>query len=123
MNEVEAEQAAAVAARQARVEHLGQDAAVVRDDIQALEAQAVVDRDLIDHLQSEGAVDRDKLANLEVALASARRIGVAMGILMASEKITVDQAFHQLRVASQSSHRKLRGVADDVLLTGMLVQT
>lgn len=112
--------AAAAAARRERVDHLSQDAAVVRRDVAALEAQAVADRELIEHLQAEGSVDRERLANLEFALVSARRIGAATGILMASEKVTVDQAFERLRVASQRTHRKLRDVADDVLFTGTL---
>jgi AmiR/NasT family two-component response regulator len=39
---------------------------------------------------------------------------------MAMNKITKDQAFDALRVASQHSHRKLRDVAQDVIDTGTL---
>jgi uncharacterized coiled-coil protein SlyX len=112
--------AAAATARQRRLDHLSQDAAAVQHDVAALEAQAAADRTLIDHLQAERVVDRERIANLEVALVSARQIGAAMGILMASHQLTVEQAFDQLRLASQRSHRKLREVADEVLLTGAL---
>ncbi len=62
----------------------------------------------------------DQASNLETALGSSRDIGTALGVLMARRKITQDQAFDQLRVASQNLHRKLRDVADVVVQTGEL---
>lgn len=59
-------------------------------------------------------------ANLQVALTSNRRIGTAIGILMAHRRITDTAAFDLLREASQRAHRKLRDIADDVVLTGAL---
>ena len=59
-------------------------------------------------------------ANLQVALASNRRIGTAIGILMAHQRITDAAAFELLREASQRTHRKLRDIAEDVVLTGTL---
>jgi AmiR/NasT family two-component response regulator len=41
-----------------------------------------------------------------------------MGILMASMKLTEDAAFDLLRVTSQHTHRKLREIAESVVLTG-----
>ncbi|MFL6162518.1 MAG: ANTAR domain-containing protein [Jatrophihabitantaceae bacterium] len=67
------------------------------------------------------AVDqRNRADNLDLALASGRRIGAAIGILMSSRRLTEQQAFEALRVASQHSNRKLRDLAEDVLLTGEL---
>ncbi len=66
----------------------------------------------------QAAHDRVKAANLQAALDNSRQIGAAIGILMARESITADAAFHRLRRASQSSNRKLRDVADDVVFTG-----
>jgi ANTAR domain len=67
------------------------------------------------------AIDqRHRADHLEKALDSGRRIGAAMGILMATRRLTEPQAFDALRVASQHSQRKLRDVAEDVLLTGEL---
>lgn len=63
---------------------------------------------------------RERAANLEVALESNREIGAAIGILMARHAITSEHAFHLLRRASQLAHRKLRDIADDVVLTGCL---
>jgi AmiR/NasT family two-component response regulator len=40
---------------------------------------------------------------------------------MASRKVTEDQAFTILRRAGGATNRKLRVVADDVLLTGEVV--
>jgi hypothetical protein len=60
------------------------------------------------------------VANLQLALASNRRIGTAIGILMAHGRITDDAAFDLLRMASQGTHRKLRDIADEVVHTGAL---
>lgn len=63
---------------------------------------------------------QDKIMNLERALESSREIGTAIGILMARELCTADQAFDLLRVASQHTHRKLRDIAAHVKETGAL---
>lgn len=60
------------------------------------------------------------VANLETALQSSRQIGTAMGILMARQLITSDEAFAQLSAASQQLNRKLRDIAADVERTGQL---
>lgn len=62
----------------------------------------------------------DKIMNLERALESSREIGTAMGILMARELCTQEQAFDRLRTASQHTHRKLREIAAEVKDTGAL---
>ena len=51
---------------------------------------------------------------------SSRCIGVALGVLMSARKVTQEQAFALLRVASQNLHRKLRAVAAEVVETGTL---
>ena len=61
---------------------------------------------------------RDRADNLERALASNRDIGTAVGVLIAQHKLTRDQAFDLLRIASQNTNRKLRDVALDVIDTG-----
>lgn len=67
---------------------------------------------------AELAEARDMIANLEIALESSREIGTAIGILMATRKVTHDQAFGLLRTASQHQHVKLRDVAEGVIFTG-----
>ncbi|GAA2038122.1 GAF and ANTAR domain-containing protein [Terrabacter terrae] len=61
---------------------------------------------------------RDRAENLERALQSNRDIGTAVGVLIAQHKLTRDQAFDLLRIASQNTNRKLHDVALDVIDTG-----
>ncbi len=63
---------------------------------------------------------RVKNRNLTIALETGREIGQAMGILMATRKITGDRAFELLKSTSQQAHVKLRAVAREVILTGQL---
>jgi hypothetical protein len=62
----------------------------------------------------------DQLTHMEVALATNRNIGMAIGILMARHVVTQQQAFDLMRVRSQTVHRKLRDIAEDVIATGTL---
>jgi AmiR/NasT family two-component response regulator len=73
-----------------------------------------------DSVGEDLATAHDKIANLEIALKSGRRIGMAMGILMAQFRIREDAAFDMLREASQNRNRKLRDLAEDVILAGTL---
>jgi hypothetical protein len=66
------------------------------------------------------AARHDKTRNLTRALETSREIGVAIGILMASGRLTSELAFDQLCTASQTLNRKLRDIAADVALTGAL---
>ncbi|HEY4992253.1 MAG TPA: ANTAR domain-containing protein [Nakamurella sp.] len=62
----------------------------------------------------------DRATHLDAALVTNRRIGTAVGILMAQRKIPSDQAFELLSTASQQAQRKLRDLADEVTRTGTL---
>jgi hypothetical protein len=66
------------------------------------------------------ADNRSRADHLARALQSSRDIGAAMGILMATYKVTREQAFDLLSVSSQHSQRKLAAVALDVVETGSL---
>lgn len=57
---------------------------------------------------------------LQAALQTSRRIGMAMGILMARHGSTSEEAFERLRRHSANHNIKLRDVAEEVLLTGEL---
>ena len=70
--------------------------------------------------EQAAAAATTKAAHLQVALQNSRHIGAAVGILMSLHKITEDQAFGLLRLASQRSNRKLRDLALDVIDTGWL---
>jgi hypothetical protein len=61
-----------------------------------------------------------KAEQMETALHSSREIGQALGILMYSQKLTSQQAFDLIRLASQHTNRKLRDIAADVNRTGTL---
>jgi transcriptional regulator with GAF, ATPase, and Fis domain len=68
----------------------------------------------------QAAKAHEKAENLEIALLTSRRIGIAVGILMAREGLTDDQAFDELTVASQRGQRKVAQIAEEVILTGEL---
>jgi GAF domain-containing protein len=63
---------------------------------------------------------RGLVIGLEDALVSRDQIGQAKGILMATHRITGDEAFARLVRASQNTNRKLRDIADEVVATGAL---
>lgn len=67
-----------------------------------------------------GLREKERADQLHSALESNRRIGTALGILMSRHHCTEEQAFSLLRTVSQTANRKLREVADDVVLTGEL---
>jgi len=71
-------------------------------------------------LAVSAALSKERADNLQQALESNRDIGVAMGVLMTQHKLTRQQAFDLLRVASQHSNRKLRDIAVEVADTGTL---
>jgi GAF domain-containing protein len=71
-------------------------------------------------LAVERAQAEQRAQNLEIALKTSRDIGVAMGILMNALKVTRDQSFDLLRIASQHTHRKLAAIAAQVAETGEL---
>jgi predicted TIM-barrel enzyme len=91
-----------------------------RTDIERLQVGAEVDRQLIAELQAEGLLRADYSAQLEDALRSARTIGAALGIVMSSTGCGQAEACAMLVKVSQSTGRKLREVAKDVVLTGAL---
>ena len=61
-----------------------------------------------------------EIDNLHTALQASRRIGVAIGILMARYLVTYEQGFGMLAAASQHLNRKLRDIAAEVAETGEL---
>lgn len=67
-----------------------------------------------------GLAHRDRVGNLEHATVSNRRIGIAIGVLMAHDRGTDQQAFESLSTASQSLNRKLVDVAEDVIFAGTI---
>jgi AmiR/NasT family two-component response regulator len=74
------------------------------------------------HHVREGAIDdaEDRTRQVRDGLASNRTIGTAVGVLMATYRLTAQQGFQLLVKASQDHNRKLRDVAADVAATGKL---
>ncbi|WP_460447796.1 GAF and ANTAR domain-containing protein, partial [Angustibacter aerolatus] len=63
---------------------------------------------------------RERAEQLKSALDSNREIGIAQGVLMATHRLTRDQALDLLKTVSQHTNRKLRDLAVDVADTGSL---
>lgn len=78
--------------------------------------------DLVRCIRLEVALEqaRTKVLNLETALESNRVIAQAVGILMASRRLTDVQSFDLLRDVSRRRRRKLHELAEDVARTGEL---
>ncbi|MEO9139525.1 MAG: ANTAR domain-containing protein [Jatrophihabitans sp.] len=66
------------------------------------------------------ATQAERARHLEMALNSNREIGIAVGVLMSLHKVTRDQSFDLLRLASQATQRKLADLAVEVIETGAL---
>lgn len=103
---------------EARITELEGEAASDRLNNAGLRAQGDIDEHLIAELEAQAVIDRAEIANLKTALSTARQIGAAVGIIMAAYRVTEDRAFRTLVIASQTTNRKLREIAGDVLLTG-----
>jgi AmiR/NasT family two-component response regulator len=63
---------------------------------------------------------REKADQLERALHTSRRIGVALGIVMATHGVDLDVAWELLSKASQDSNTKVSELADQVIHTRSL---
>ena len=83
-------------------------------EVQALGAFAVVTAELVRH---RGRVGRPQVevAQLRQALTSRVWIEQAKGMVAATQGVTLDEAFQQLRVRARSSSRKLAEVAQEVV--------
>lgn len=93
-------------------------AAVHGEQIETLEGRINIDQAMIAELQADGLLSREHVEHLEKALSSSRKIGAAVGIVMASHRVDEAHAFQLLSKASQDTNRKLRVLAEDLLATG-----
>jgi chromosome segregation ATPase len=83
-------------------------------EVQALGAFAVVTAELV-RTAVELANHQVEVAQLRQALASRVWIEQAKGMVAATQGVSLDQAFQQLRVRARSSSRKLAEVAQEVV--------
>ena len=79
-----------------------------------------VEQEERDQLAHQVMVLRERTMHLERALETSRDIGVAMGIVMAREKVTRQCAWDMLRMVSQHRNRKVSAIAAEVIETGEL---
>jgi AmiR/NasT family two-component response regulator len=78
-------------------------------------------RDAVEQLtqaRSDLAAATAHAEDLQRALVSNRRIGMAIGVLMERHRLTEERAFDRLRDLSQRSNVKLRDVAEQLICTG-----
>jgi GAF domain-containing protein len=66
------------------------------------------------------ALHQDKIEHLERALRTSRRIGAALGILVSTNKISLDAAWEVLARASQDRNVKVSVLADEIIYSGSL---
>lgn len=83
-------------------------------EVQALGAFAIVTAELV-HTAVELASHQLEVAQLRQALASRVWIEQAKGMVAATQGVSLDQAFQQLRVRARASSRKLAEVAQEVV--------
>jgi GAF domain-containing protein len=63
---------------------------------------------------------REKVVNLSAALDTKGDIGIAIGIVMGQYRVSKDQAFDLMKMASQHTHHKITEVARQITETGMI---
>ncbi|GAA1902413.1 ANTAR domain-containing protein [Lapillicoccus jejuensis] len=81
-----------------------------------------VARGLLVATRAAAVIAGRKMSHLQKALESSRDIGAAVGVLMSAHKVTREQAFDLLSIASQRRNRRLRDVAAEVVESGWLQQ-
>jgi GAF domain-containing protein len=86
-------------------------------EVRALGAFAIVTAELV-RTAVELASHQLEVAQLRQALASRVWIEQAKGMVAATQGVTLDQAFQQIRMRARSSSRKLAAVAQEVVQEG-----
>jgi AmiR/NasT family two-component response regulator len=86
--------------------------------IDDLEAYVDIDRQMILELHETGVLRQDLVEELQTALRTSRMIGQAIGIIMTRRFVTQGEAFTLLRRTSNNTNRKLREIAEDIVVTG-----
>lgn len=89
-----------------------------RRRIADIEGRLNIHEEVIAELQRDGLVDHDQVVHLQEALRTSRMIGAAIGMVMATRKVSEVEAFARLNGASQNSNRKIRVVANEVVSSG-----
>jgi GAF domain-containing protein len=66
------------------------------------------------------ASEHERAENLSHAVHSNRRIGMAVGIVMATDRVDEEEAFRRIAKVSQNTNRKVADVAEAVVRAGVL---
>lgn len=83
--------------------------------INDLAARFDLDREVIAQLRAEGLLHEEHAAHLEHALRGSRKIGAAIGIVMATGELDEGEAFRFLSKVSMDTNRKLSVIATEVV--------
>lgn len=86
--------------------------------LDALESQVTDGQEQIAELQAQCLVSARQAEQLRHALCTSRRIGAAVGIVMARTNVTEEVAFDALAQASMRGNCKLRDLAEYIVETG-----
>jgi AmiR/NasT family two-component response regulator len=71
--------------------------------------------EMIETLQALLAIERERADALKEAVRVARRMGIAVGLVMARRGISADQAFALLHAASDGVHHRLQDIVEGVI--------
>ena len=86
--------------------------------IEALSERGRIDHEMITQLQADGLLTTEHAVNMALALQSSRTIGAAVGIIMATRRVSEPVAFDMLKRASQNTNKKIRALAEEIVVTG-----
>jgi AmiR/NasT family two-component response regulator len=71
--------------------------------------------EMVETLQALLDIERDRADSLKDAISFARRTGIAVGLVMAQNRVSADEAFSRIHAASSGVHRQLRDVVEAVI--------
>ena len=100
---------------QLRIDQMVAQADLDGAEIDRLRAKGAADQVVIDELRADGIISHTEVDTLQVALVSAREIGVAVGIVMERYRLDNAHAFAYLARLSQAENRKLRDIAAELV--------
>jgi chromosome segregation ATPase len=83
-----------------------------------LEARLTINDRILSELLMEGLINHEQADHLQDALRTSRRIGAAIGLVMAADKVSEQEAFAILSRRSQDTNVKVRVLADEIVTSG-----
>lgn len=77
--------------------------------------------EMVDTLQALLDIERGRADSLKEAVQMARRTGIAVGLVMARNGVTADDAFSRLHAATLGGQRQLHAVVDAIIAGRMML--